>query len=106
MKESAVLPKPRRREVNSERQTETGTLSPSSQAHAGGFSGRTTRPGRPWGSTETVPLCTDAAGGDSCCSPLHGKQAGKLSVKTHCSEKPEIQIEIEITSCVLRKIGG
>lgn len=65
----------RRREGNSERQTETGTLSPSSQAHAGGFSRRTTRPSRPWGSTETVPLCTDKAGGDSCRPPLRGKRA-------------------------------
>lgn len=63
------------REGNSEGQTETGTLSPISQAHAGGFTGRTTRPSRPWGSTETVPLCTNAADGDSCWPSLSGKQA-------------------------------
>lgn len=67
--------KQRHREGNSEWQTETCTLSPSSQAHAGGFSRRTTRPSRPWGSTETVPLCTDKAGGDSCRPPLRGKRA-------------------------------
>lgn len=82
--------KQRCRERNSEQQTETGTLSPSSQAHAGGFSGRTTRSGQPWGSTETVQLCTDTAGGDRCRSPLCGKQAfdyaAILNAKIHCSE--------------------
>lgn len=90
-KEPAVLPKEAAMQRRKLWATNRDRYSvPQQPGPSGGFSRRTTRPGRQWGSTETVPLCTDTAGGDSCHLPLHGKQAidhdAILHTKMHCSK--------------------